>query len=185
VPTGTVPIDQTDLDRETIHKIKQALGIEPDAWVGIGPDGEIITTGGDGEAQVQGNIKDFAPRLVEGAHPRNAEGSREFAWEGPAQHGKLLSETRFRQVPEIEPDWVPRGEKGRVRGVPLVPGPWWYPLYGYAVRPTAVGPQGGHARARPKTEVESANTQVEQTHESEREFATADSAIGQTSASNQ
>ncbi len=58
-PSGTRPIDQTDLDRETIHKIKDGIGAGPKDWVGITPDGEIITTDSEGNAEPQGHVTDY------------------------------------------------------------------------------------------------------------------------------
>lgn len=60
-PRGTVPIDQSGLDRETIHKIKDAIvGANPDTWVGITPDGHIVTTDGEGNIEDHGHVSDYA-----------------------------------------------------------------------------------------------------------------------------
>lgn len=59
-PSGTRPIDQSGLDRETIHGIKDAIGAGPKDWVGITPDGEIITTDSDGNAENHGHVSDYA-----------------------------------------------------------------------------------------------------------------------------
>jgi hypothetical protein len=59
-PRGTVPIDQSGLDRETIHKIKDAIGAGPRDWVGITPDGHVIVTDGEGNAEDVGHVSDFA-----------------------------------------------------------------------------------------------------------------------------
>ena len=59
-PSGTRPIDQSGLDRETIHKIKDAIGAGPRDWVGITPDGHIITTDGEGNAEDHGHVSDYA-----------------------------------------------------------------------------------------------------------------------------
>jgi Domain of unknown function (DUF4157) len=58
-PTGTRPIDQTDLDRETIHKIKDGVGAGPKDWVGVTPDGDVVTTDPDGNAEVHGHASDY------------------------------------------------------------------------------------------------------------------------------
>ena len=61
-PSGTKPIDQfPDLDRDDIHKIKKGLGARPDDWVGITPDGNVITGGSGGQAVNQGPYKDYLP----------------------------------------------------------------------------------------------------------------------------
>jgi hypothetical protein len=59
-PRGTVPIDQSGLDRDTIHKIKDAIGADPDTWVGITPDGDIVTTDSDGNIENHGHVSDYA-----------------------------------------------------------------------------------------------------------------------------
>lgn len=59
-PSGTVPIDQSGLDRETVHKIKDGIGAGPRDWVGIAPGGRIVTTGPDGNAQDEGHVSDYA-----------------------------------------------------------------------------------------------------------------------------
>jgi hypothetical protein len=65
-PHGTVPIDQSGLDREAIHRIKGPRGInaEPTDWVGISPDGHVITTGSGGRAEDHGHVGDFLPRVA-------------------------------------------------------------------------------------------------------------------------
>jgi hypothetical protein len=59
-PPGTVPIDQSGLDRETIHKIKDAIGAAPDTWVGITPDGHIVTGDSEGNVEDHGHVSDYA-----------------------------------------------------------------------------------------------------------------------------
>lgn len=53
-PRGTRPIDQSGLDREDIHKIKDGIGAGPRDWVGITPEGEVITTDEEGNAENHG-----------------------------------------------------------------------------------------------------------------------------------
>jgi hypothetical protein len=55
-----VPIDQSGLDRETIHKIKDAIGAAPDTWVGVTPDGHIVTGDSDGNIEDHGHVSDYA-----------------------------------------------------------------------------------------------------------------------------
>jgi len=64
-PRGTVPIDQSGLDRETIHKIKDAIGAGPDTWVGITPDGHIVTTDEEGNIEDHGHVSDYARQGAE------------------------------------------------------------------------------------------------------------------------
>lgn len=59
-PPGTVPIDSSDLDRETIHKIKDAIGAAPDTWVGVTPDGHIVTGDSEGNVEDHGHVSDYA-----------------------------------------------------------------------------------------------------------------------------
>jgi hypothetical protein len=59
-PSGTVPIDQSGLDRETIHKIKDAIGAAPDQWVGITPDGHVVTGDSEGNVEDHGHVSDYA-----------------------------------------------------------------------------------------------------------------------------
>lgn len=65
-PPGTRPIDQSGIDRETIHKIKDAVGAGPKDWVGITPEGNVITTDGDGNAEDHGHVSDYARNGAEG-----------------------------------------------------------------------------------------------------------------------
>ncbi len=61
-PAGTKPIDQfPDLDSDDIHEIKKGLGAKPDDWVGITPDGDVVTGGDVGQAVNQGPFKDYLP----------------------------------------------------------------------------------------------------------------------------
>ncbi|WP_265561639.1 RHS repeat-associated core domain-containing protein [Sphingomicrobium arenosum] len=59
-PKGTKPIDKAGIDREDLHAIKDDIGAAPDDYVGISPDGGIITTNPEnGEAVHNGNIEDW------------------------------------------------------------------------------------------------------------------------------
>ncbi len=56
-PTGTVPIDQYNNPRLTtdqIHGIKDNLGLQPADWVGIAPNGDVITGDMNGNAEDNG-----------------------------------------------------------------------------------------------------------------------------------
>ncbi|HEX6552913.1 MAG TPA: DUF4157 domain-containing protein [Ktedonobacteraceae bacterium] len=53
-PTGTVPIDESGLSKDEIHKIKDGVGAGPRDWVGITPEGHVIVTGDDGQAVDEG-----------------------------------------------------------------------------------------------------------------------------------
>lgn len=60
-PPGTLPIDETNLTREEIHKIKKQIRSRPDDWVGVTPDGEVIVTDENGDPEPQGNVEDLLP----------------------------------------------------------------------------------------------------------------------------
>jgi RHS repeat-associated protein len=60
-PAGTKPVDKDKrLDRGKIHGIKDQLGAAPRDWVGITPDGRIITNEG-GQAVDNGPYSDYIP----------------------------------------------------------------------------------------------------------------------------
>jgi hypothetical protein len=61
-PRGTVPIDQSGLSREDIHKIKQRIGAGAADWVGITPDGHVITTDENGNTVDHGQVSDLLAR---------------------------------------------------------------------------------------------------------------------------
>ena len=61
VPTGTKPIDQQGLSKDDIHKIKEGVGARPRDWVGITPDGDVITGNEHGKAENHGLYKDYLP----------------------------------------------------------------------------------------------------------------------------
>jgi hypothetical protein len=59
-PKGTRAIDKAGIDKDGVHEIKDGIGAKPKDWVGITPDGGIITTDPEtGEAVDQGNIIDY------------------------------------------------------------------------------------------------------------------------------
>jgi len=64
-PRGTKPIDQSGFDREDVHKIKDGVGAGPRDWVGVTPDGEVITSDGEGNAENHGPASDY----LREAHP--------------------------------------------------------------------------------------------------------------------
>jgi hypothetical protein len=61
-PRGTRPIDASDLDREDIHKIKDRIGAGASDWVGISPEGDVITTDEEGNAENHGPASDYLER---------------------------------------------------------------------------------------------------------------------------
>jgi hypothetical protein len=48
------------LDKETIHKIKDRIGAGPKDWVGVSPDGHVITGDSEGNAEDHGHVSDYA-----------------------------------------------------------------------------------------------------------------------------
>jgi hypothetical protein len=69
-PRGTKPIDQSGLDREDVHKIKDGIGAGPRDWVGITPEGHVITSDEDGNAEDHGPFESYLPRVSESATAR-------------------------------------------------------------------------------------------------------------------
>ena len=62
-PSGTKPIDKDRRVRGKVHKIKDGIRAGNDDWVGIAPDGDVITTDPEtGEAENHGPYEDFLPR---------------------------------------------------------------------------------------------------------------------------
>lgn len=58
-PTDTKPIDQMGWPKDKVHKIKDGLRLGPTDWTGVAPDGTIIVTGPDGNAEEAGHESDF------------------------------------------------------------------------------------------------------------------------------
>jgi hypothetical protein len=53
-PRGTRPIDQSGNSHDWIEGTKDAVGAGPADWVGVAPNGDIITTNPDGTAENHG-----------------------------------------------------------------------------------------------------------------------------------
>jgi uncharacterized protein RhaS with RHS repeats len=61
-PTGTKPIDQTGLGRGDIHDVKDGIGAGAKDWVGIAPNGDVITSNPDGKAENHGPVDSYTNR---------------------------------------------------------------------------------------------------------------------------
>ncbi|MGH6777758.1 MAG: RHS repeat-associated core domain-containing protein [Bradyrhizobium sp.] len=63
-PPGTRPIDKWGIPRGDIHDIKGPKGLQagPTDWVGVTPEGNVITTGPNGEAVNNGHVDDYTNR---------------------------------------------------------------------------------------------------------------------------
>jgi hypothetical protein len=61
-PRGTKPIDESGLDREDIHKIKDRIHAGAKDWVGISPEDDVITTDEEGNAENHGPASDLLER---------------------------------------------------------------------------------------------------------------------------
>lgn len=79
-PRGTRPIDSAGIDREGVHDVKDGIGARPDDWVGVTPNGDIVTTDPQtGKSVPQGNISDHGvergrgERQNRGGHRRGDE----------------------------------------------------------------------------------------------------------------
>ena len=64
-PAGTIPIDQSKgprgWDKDDVHGIKDGVGAGPQDWVGISPDGHVITGDHEGNAVDNGPVDPFLP----------------------------------------------------------------------------------------------------------------------------
>src|SRR5439155_18569326 len=58
-PRGTKPIDESGRDKEDVHGNKDGIGAGPKDWVGITPEGEVITTDAEGNAENHGPGSDY------------------------------------------------------------------------------------------------------------------------------
>jgi len=69
-PTGTKPIDESGVGRGDLHDIKDGIGAGPRDWVGITPEGEVITSTPDGEAVNHGPADDYTNKPTGLCKPR-------------------------------------------------------------------------------------------------------------------
>lgn len=62
-PTGTIPIDESKgklgLGKDEVHQIKHGVGAGIRDWVGIAPNGDVITTDSDGYHINNGPYTDY------------------------------------------------------------------------------------------------------------------------------
>jgi RHS repeat-associated protein len=62
VPSGTKRINEVGLDKDTLHEVKEGLRAGPQDYVGVTPNGDVITTGPGGEAENNGPIDNYTHR---------------------------------------------------------------------------------------------------------------------------
>jgi hypothetical protein len=62
-PSGTIPIDKSKgklgLNKDEVHQVKAGVGAGSRDWVGIAPNGDVITTGADGNSINNGPFADY------------------------------------------------------------------------------------------------------------------------------
>jgi RHS repeat-associated protein len=59
-PSGTKPIDKDPRVKDKVHDIKGGIGAAPDDWVGITPDGDVVTTDPEtGNSSDHGKYTDY------------------------------------------------------------------------------------------------------------------------------
>ena len=64
-PPGTIPVDQAKgpwgWDKDNVHDIKSGVDAKPTDWVGVTPDGRVITGDHEGNAVDNGPVDSFLP----------------------------------------------------------------------------------------------------------------------------
>lgn len=64
-PVGTIPIDQAKgprgWDKDDVHGIKDGIGAGSRDWVGVTPDGHVISGNHEGNAVDNGPAEDYLP----------------------------------------------------------------------------------------------------------------------------
>ncbi|MGH8568560.1 MAG: RHS repeat-associated core domain-containing protein [Gammaproteobacteria bacterium] len=61
-PPGTKPIDKVGLSSDDIHDVERGIGAAPKDWVGIAPNGDVITSDPAGNAINHGPVDDYTRR---------------------------------------------------------------------------------------------------------------------------
>jgi RHS repeat-associated protein len=60
-PPGTIPVDQTGMTSDDVHRIKKGVGAGPNDWTGIAPNGDVITGDAKGNATNNGPATTYLP----------------------------------------------------------------------------------------------------------------------------
>ena len=79
-PPGTKPIDQSGLDKDDVHGIKEQIGAGPKDWVGVTPDGHIVTGDDQGNVIDHGPKESYLHRSNSGAEERAQEAIPSWVW---------------------------------------------------------------------------------------------------------
>jgi hypothetical protein len=79
-PPGTVPIDQSGKSRDEVHEIKEEIGAGPRDWVGISPEGHVISTDPDGSAVDHGSAEEYLHRTTDNGEDRAHQWIPRWVW---------------------------------------------------------------------------------------------------------